>query len=104
MPHFATAALIRKRSVEKRSENHTEKTSKIHGKSDENSLRFLHPFWTPFFMDFDLIFRSFSGKKGGKTTPRRVSGISCFFALIFYDFVDFAPPGGALGEPQGPQN
>ena len=57
MAHFATTALIRKRSVEKRSENHTEKTSKIHGKSNENSHRFLHPFWTSFLMDFDLIFK-----------------------------------------------
>ena len=83
MAHFATTDLIRKRTVEKRSEKHTEKTSKIHGKSAENSPRFLHPFWTPFFMDFDLIFRSFSSKKGGKTTPGGVSGISCFSALIF---------------------
>ena len=83
MAHFATTALIRKRTVEKRSENHTEKTSKIHGESNENSPRFLHPFWIQFFMDFDLIFRSFSGKKGGKTTPGGVSGISCFSALIF---------------------
>ena len=83
MSHFAKTALMRKRADEKRSENHSEKTSKIHGKSDENSPHFLHPFWTPFFMDFDLIFRSFSGKKGGKTTPGGVSGISCFSALIF---------------------
>ena len=61
MPHFATAALIRKRSVEKRNENHTEKTLKIHGKSDENPPRFLHPFWITFFMDFDVIFASFFG-------------------------------------------
>ena len=60
MPHFATTALIRKRTVEKRSEKHTEKTSKIQGKSDENSPRFLHPFWTLFFMDFEFIFKSFS--------------------------------------------
>ena len=59
MAHFATTALIRKRVVEKRSENHYEKTSKIHRKSDENSPRFLHPFRSPFFMDFDLIFKSF---------------------------------------------
>ena len=59
MAHFATTALIRKRTVEKRSENHSEKTSKIHGKSNENSLRFVHPFWSPFFMDFHLIFRLF---------------------------------------------
>ena len=59
MPHFATAALIRKRSVEKRSENHNEKTLKMHGKSIENSHHFLHPFGSPFFMDFDLISSTF---------------------------------------------
>ena len=83
MAHFATTALIRKRVVEKRSEKHIAKTMKIHEKSNENSRCFLHPFWTKFSMDFDLIFRSFSGKKGGKTTPGGVSGISCFSALIF---------------------
>ena len=86
MAHFATTALIRKRTVEKRSEKHTEKTSKIHGKSDENSPHFLHPFWTQFFMDFDLIFRSFSGKKGGKTTPGGVSEFLVIFGLIFMVF------------------
>ena len=61
MPHFATAALIRKRSVKKRNENQNEKTLKIHGKSNENPPRFLHPFWIQFFMDFDLIFESLFG-------------------------------------------
>ena len=82
MAHFATTALIRKRVVEKRSEKHIAKTLKMHEESNENSRCFLHPFVTNFFIDFDLIFRSFSGKKGGKTTPRGVSGISCFSALI----------------------
>ena len=40
MPHFATAALFRKRTAEKRNEKHHGKTSKIHAKSDENSWRF----------------------------------------------------------------
>ena len=83
MSHFATTALIRKRAVEKRIENRTEKASRIHEKNIENSLRFLHALLIRFFMDFDLIFRSFSDKKSGKTTPRRVSGILCFSALIF---------------------
>ena len=53
MPHFATTALFRKRTAEKRSEKHHEKTSKIHAKSDENSWRLrksmadsnFHAFW-----------------------------------------------------------
>ena len=83
MAHFATTALIRKRVVEKRSEKHIAKTMKIHEKSNENSRCFLHPFWTKFLMDSDFILRSFSNKKGGKTTPGGVSGISCFSPLIF---------------------
>ena len=48
MPHFATAALIRKRSVEKRSENHTEKTSEIHGEVMEIHLIFCIRFGSHF--------------------------------------------------------
>ncbi len=58
MAHFATTALIRKRTGEKRSEKHNENTSKIHGKSNEDSHCFWHPFWIPFFIDFDLILAS----------------------------------------------
>ena len=66
-----------KRAVEKRIENHFEKASRNHGKSIENSLRFLHALLIRFCMDSDLIFKSFS-IKNGKSTPRRVSGIHCF--------------------------
>ena len=53
MSHFATAALFRKRTGEKRNEKHHEKTSKIHAKSDGKSCRFrksmadalFHAFW-----------------------------------------------------------
>ena len=102
MAHFATTALIRKRVVEKRSEKHIAKTMKIHEKSNENSRCFLHPFLTKFFTDFDLIFRAFSGKKGGKTTPGGVSGISCFSALIFSWFLWILhPQGEPWGSPRG---
>ena len=83
MAQFATTALIRKHAVEKRSEKHIAKTMKIHEESNENSRCFLHPFWIKFSMDSDLIFRLYPGKKGGKTTPGGVSGISCFSAVIF---------------------
>ena len=54
MPHFATTALIRKRTAQKRSEKHHEKTSKIHAKSDGKSCPFrksmadalFHAFWS----------------------------------------------------------
>ena len=69
MAHFATTALIRKRGVEKRSKKHIEKTSKMHEKSDENSLRFLHPFSTKFFMDFNLILGHFPEKNVEKPLP-----------------------------------
>ena len=59
MPHFATTALIRKRTVEKRSDKHNEKTLKNYGTSDENPPRFLHPFWIQFLMDFDFNFAQF---------------------------------------------
>ena len=86
MSHFATTALIRKRVVEKRSEKHIAKTLKIHEKSNENPRCFLHPFLTKFAMDFDLIFRSFSGKKGGTTTP---GGASEFWMIFLTDFYGF---------------
>ena len=68
MSHFATTALIRKRAVEKRIGNHIEKTSRNHEVNNEKSRRFLHALLIRFFMDSDLILRSFSGKKSGKIT------------------------------------
>ena len=83
MSHFATTALIRKRAVKKRIENHFEKASRKHEKNIENSLRFLHALLIRFFMDSGLVLRSFSGKKIEKSLPEGILEFHIFFALIF---------------------
>ena len=69
MAHFATKALIRKHTVEKRSENHTEKTLKMHGKSIENSPHFLHPFRSPFSWILTSFLSHFLNKISEKPLP-----------------------------------
>ena len=59
MPHFATTALFRKRTAEKRNEKHHEKTSKIHAKSDGKSCRFRKSMADALFHAFCSILAQF---------------------------------------------
>ena len=62
MAHFASTALFRKRTAEKRSEKHHEKTSKIHAKSDENSWPFRKSMADAIFHAFCSILAQFLEK------------------------------------------
>ena len=59
MSHFATTALFRKRTGEKRNEKHHEKTSKIHAKSDGKSCRFRKSMADALFHAFCSILAQF---------------------------------------------
>ena len=86
MPHCATAALIRKRSVENGSENHTEKTLKIHGKSDENPLRFCIRFGSHFAWILTSFLFPCSVKIGENPLPTGLPKINEFWRPHFPHF------------------
>ena len=56
MPHFAKAALMRKRAVENHTAKHGEKTPKMHEKRDEKSLPFPDAVRHRFFTHFWVLF------------------------------------------------
>ena len=76
MSHFATAALFRKRTGEKRNEKHQEKTSKIHAKSDENSWRFRKSMADSMFHAFCSILAHLLAKKCALGPPWATLGSS----------------------------
>ena len=74
MPHFATTALFRKRTAEKRNEKNHGKTSRIHAKSDENSWRFRKSMADCIFHAFCSILAQFFCKKRALGPPRATLG------------------------------
>ena len=86
MPHFATAALIRKRSVEKRSENHTEKTLKMHGKVLKIHLMFCIRFGAHFSWILTSFQRHFLTKIKEKPLPTGLRKINEFWRPHFPHF------------------
>ena len=86
MSHFATTALFRKRTAEKRNEKHHGKTSKIHAKSDENSWRFRKSMADSIFHLFFYILAQFLVKNVLWDLPGRPR----------------EAPGPSRGRPRGP--
>ena len=68
MLHFATTDLFRKRTAEKRSDKHDEKTSEIHAKSYEK-WRFRQSMAESILNAFCIIFAHFLSKIYSGTSP-----------------------------------